>query len=56
MSESISELLSSVVGLVVFYFLWQSFLSGEQLGRDRRRHLRHGHPVSGSGMSRPTRG
>jgi hypothetical protein len=51
MAESISELLALAVGLVVFFFLWQSLSSAERLGRGRGRELRHKHPVSGSGVS-----
>jgi hypothetical protein len=56
MSESISELVALLVGLVVLWYVWQSLASGEQLGRNRGRHLRHGHPMSGSGVHRPPRG
>ena len=56
MLESISDLLALAVGLVVFFFLWQSFSSDEQLGRDRDRQLSHEHRVSGSGLNRLSRG
>ena len=56
MLESISDLLALAVGLVVFFFLWQSFSSDERLGRDRDTQLRHEHRVSGSGLNRLSRG
>ena len=56
MVESIGDLLALAVGLVAFFFLWQSFSSDEQLGRDRERQLRHEHRVSGSGLNRLSRG
>jgi len=56
MVESISDLLALVIGLVVFFFLWQSFSSDEELGRNRDRQLRHEHRVSGSGLNRLSRG
>jgi hypothetical protein len=56
MLESISDLLALAVGLVVFFFLWQSLSSAEQLGRHRDRQLHHEHPVSGSGLNRLSRG
>jgi hypothetical protein len=56
MVESISELLALTLGLVVFFFLWQSLSNEEQLGPGRGRHLRHHHPVSGSGVNRPSGG
>lgn len=55
MLESISDLLALAVGLVVFFFLWQSF-SSDELGRNRDRQLRHEHRVSGSGLNRLSRG
>jgi hypothetical protein len=56
MVESIGDLLALTVGLVVFFFLWQSFSNDEQLGRDGDRQLRHQHRVSGSGLNRLSRG
>jgi len=51
MAESIGELVALAVGLVVFFYLKQSFSNGE-VGQDRGRQLRHGHPVTSSGVSR----
>ena len=56
MLESITDLLALAVGLVVFFFLWQSFSSDEQLGRGRDRQLRHEDRVGGSGLNRLSRG
>ena len=55
MSESISELVALLVGLVVLYFLWQSLGASEQAGRGRRRQLRNGHALR-SGVNHSPRG